>query len=311
MRTLVPGPHRSQRAHRFLFKLSRQHIGCFLVIISAQLLGCTTAPPRQGATPVQDVTPDPLEPVNRVIFSFNDKVDRYALKPFARTYRNVTPQGIRTGVTNFLGNISDVGVAANSLLQGKLEQGVRDFARVAVNTVFGIGGILDVATPMKLERHNEDFGQTLGVWGVPEGPYLVLPFFGPQTARSTVGLLGDRQLQPLNSSRVSSSVRDKLIILNVVNTRSRLLAATSILDTASLDPYLFVRENYLKRNRQQVRDEDPSDSTRSSADNELSEFDEQDELDELAELDELDELDELNELEKLDDLDELEQRVGR
>ena len=143
----------------------RDSIGCFLVIISAQLLGCTTSPPRQGATPVEDVTPDPLEPVNRVIFSFNDKVDRYALKPVARTYRNVTPQGIRTGVTNFLGNISDVGVAANSLLQGKLEPGVRDFARVAVNTVFGIGGILDVATPMKLERHNEDFGQTLGVWG--------------------------------------------------------------------------------------------------------------------------------------------------
>ena len=132
---------------------------------------------------------DPFEPVNRAVFSFNDKVDRWALKPVATGYRKVTPSILRVGVNNFFGNLGDVSTAANGLLQGKVKQGLSDTARVAVNTILGFGGIVDVATGLEFEKHFEDFGQTLGVWGVPEGPYIVLPFFGPQTLRSTVCLL--------------------------------------------------------------------------------------------------------------------------
>ncbi len=274
--------------------LTFRRLLCCLLITAAQLLSACASAPQQ-----QDVTPDPLEPVNRAIFNFNDKVDRYALKPVAKAYRKATPSAVRTGVNNFFGNIGDVSVAANALLQGKFEQALLDSARVAVNTVIGLGGIMDIATSMNLERHNEDFGQTLGVWGVPEGPYLVLPFFGPQTVRSTVGLFGDSQIEPLNSSEVSSSVRGKLVTLNVVNARSRLLAASSILDTASLDPYLFVRENYLNWSRQQVRDGRLPAATGQPDDRELDDLDELDELDELNELDELEELSDLEELDEL------------
>ena len=263
-----------------------------LLALTQMLYACTSTPQQP------DVTPDPLEPINRAVFEFNDKLDRLALKPVAKTYRKVTPSIVRTGINNFFANIGDVSVAANALLQGKFEQGLLDTARVAVNTVIGLGGILDIATSMNLERHNEDFGQTLGVWGVPEGPYLLLPFFGPQTVRSTVGLVGDSQIEPLNSSQITSSTRGKLVTLNVVNARSRLLAASSILDTASLDPYLFMRENYLNWSRQQVRDGRlPATASRGQAD--TSEIDELDELDELEQLDELNELEELEALDKL------------
>jgi phospholipid-binding lipoprotein MlaA len=277
---------------------NRSHTICgwLLALILPLLTACASAPQSR------EVTPDPFEPVNRAVFTFNDKLDRYALKPVAKAYRKVTPSPVRTGINNFFGNISDVSVAANSLLQGKFEQGLLDTARVAVNTVIGLGGILDIATSMNLERHNEDFGQTLGVWGVPEGPYLVLPFFGPQTLRSTVGLLGDSQIEPLNSSEISSSTRGKLVTLNVVNARSRLLAASSILDTASLDPYLFMRENYLNWSRQQVNDGRLPAAVKKSTDSELNELDELDELDELSNIEEQQELDELNELDELDNL---------
>ncbi len=281
-----------------------------LAILALPLLlnACASVPSQE------DVTPDPLEPVNRAVFKFNDKVDRYALKPVARAYQNVTPRPVRTGVSNFFGNLSDVSVAANALLQGKFEQGLLDTARVAVNTVIGIGGIFDIATSMNLERHNEDFGQTLGVWGVPEGPYLVLPFFGPQTLRSTVGLVGDSQIEPLNSSSIASSTRGKLVTLNVVNARSRLLAASSILDTASLDPYLFMRESYLNWSRQQVRDgrlpprrERPPKTTDLDELDQLEELNELDELNKLENLEKLEQIEQLDELRELDELDELDE----
>ncbi|OED40662.1 hypothetical protein AB833_11370 [Chromatiales bacterium (ex Bugula neritina AB1)] len=212
------------------------------------LCGCATT-----QTSREEVS-DPLEKVNRVVYRFNDKIDRYALKPIATGYRKVTPTLVRRGVSNFFGNLADVSVAANSLLQGKFKQSLNDTARVGVNTILGLGGLFDVATKLDLVRHNEDFGQTLGVWGVPEGPYLVLPFFGPQTVRSTAGLLGNSQIEPLNSNAVSESTRGKLVALNVVNARANLLAASSILDSASLDPYVFVRDGYLDWRRQQVHD---------------------------------------------------------
>lgn len=163
---------------------------------------------------------DPFEPVNRAVFSFNDKVDRWALKPVATGYRKVTPSILRVGVNNFFGNLGDVSTAANGLLQGKVKQGLSDTARVAVNTILGFGGIVDVATGLEFEKHFEDFGQTLGVWGVPEGPYIVLPFFGPQTLRSTVGLLGDSRIEPLNLINFRGNTRPALVAVNVVNSLS-------------------------------------------------------------------------------------------
>jgi len=199
------------------------------VLCMAFMSGC--AANRPAPTEIKD----PFEKVNRAVYKFNDTLDRVALKPVAVGYKKVTPTLVRRGVSNFFGNLGDVSVAANSFLQGKFEQGLFDTARVAVNTVIGIGGIFDVATKMELERHNEDFGQTLGVWGVPEGPYIVLPFFGSQTLRGTAGLLGDSQIEPLNSKHVTTSWRGKLVALNTVNARTNLLAASSILDTASLE----------------------------------------------------------------------------
>ena len=259
-----------------------------IVILCAVVInGCTSN------RPVPTEIKDPFEKVNRAVYKFNDTIDRVALKPVAVGYKKVTPTIVRRGVSNFFGNLGDVSVAANSFLQGKFEQGLSDTARVAVNTVIGVGGIFDVATKLELERHNEDFGQTLGVWGVPEGPYLVLPFFGAQTLRGTVGLLGDSQIEPLNSRHVSTSWRGKLVALNTINARTNLLAASSILES-SLDPYVFVRDGYLNWRRRQIHDgapppEEPDeDNYPTDKDNDLDEFDDLDELDELDELDLLD-----------------------
>jgi len=150
-----------QLLHRKLTKFT-------LLLVTVLLLsGCATKGP-----PSKEIN-DPLEPVNRALFTFNDKLDRYALRPVATGYKKITPPIIRTGVNNFFGNISDVSTAANGLLQGKFKQGFSDTARVAVNTILGLGGIIDVASQLDFEKHYEDFGQTLGVWGVPEGPYIV------------------------------------------------------------------------------------------------------------------------------------------
>ncbi len=289
----------------------------FFALIALALCSCaTTRPPP-------DAVSDPLEKVNRVVYNFNEKLDRYALKPVAVGYKKVTPTLVRRGVSNFFGNLADVSVAANSLLQGKFEQGLFDTARVAVNTVIGLGGVLDIATKMDLVRHNEDFGQTLGVWGVPEGPYLVLPFFGSQTLRSTAGLLGNSQIEPLNSDSVSKSLRGKLVAVNVVNARANLLAASSILDSASLDPYVFVRDGYLNWRRQQVYDGAPSlfrkddeldiDATMGHDDiDKLDDLDEDDidlldqmDFDEIDQLDQLDDEPLQDELDLIDQLDQL------
>lgn len=279
-----------------LNRLAHIAIGVIVLMLSA------CAANRPAPTEIHD----PLEAVNRAVYSFNDKLDRYALKPVAKGYKKVTPSLVRRGVSNFFGNLGDVSVAANSLLQGKFEQSLFDTARVAVNTVIGLGGVLDIATKMDLVRHNEDFGQTLGVWGVPEGPYLVLPFFGSQTLRGTVGLFGDSQIEPLNSSDLSTSVRSKLVALNVINARSNLLAASSILDTASLDPYVFVRDGYLNWRRRQVHDGVIAEK-RPTSGNEAETASPQieDEIDFLDEIDELDQLDENSALDEIDLIDQL------
>jgi len=209
------------------------------VAVAATLLaGCATV-----QTPTKG---DPFEGFNRTIFTVNDKVDQYALKPVAKGYVWITPQPVRDSVTNFFSNIGDVYIAANNLLQLKITDGVEDIMRVVINTVFGVGGLFDVATLAKLPKHDNDLGLTLGHYGVPAGPYLVLPLFGPSTVRDAVGSIGNYYVNPLSYIH-PDGLSWALYGLNIVNTRANLLSASDVLEGAALDKYSFVRNAYLQR----------------------------------------------------------------
>ncbi|MYN01019.1 VacJ family lipoprotein [Pseudoduganella sp. DS3] len=196
---------------------------------------------------------DPFEGYNRAVFNFNDKVDEVALKPVATAYKNVTPGFFQTGVSNFFGNLADIWTAANNMLQGKVGDGMSDVMRVALNSTFGLLGVLDVASEAGLQKHKEDFGQTLGSWGVPSGPYLVLPLLGPSTVRDTAALPADivadpwRYKDPVNVRTIGSVTR-------VVDQRASLLDASSLLEDAALDRYEFVRDGWMQRRNSQVYD---------------------------------------------------------
>ncbi|HKA41415.1 MAG TPA: VacJ family lipoprotein [Burkholderiales bacterium] len=199
---------------------------------------------------------DPLEPLNRGIYNFNDGVDNLIVKPAATVYRGVVPQFVRTGVSNFFSNINDVIVALNNLLQGKFTQAASDVGRIAVNTTAGLLGVIDVATEIGLEKHNEDFGQTLGRWGVSDGPYLVLPFFGPSSFRDALGLLVDFKTDPITYVN-DMSARNILWGTRFLSKRAELLDTSKIVETAALDPYEFLRDAYLQRRRSLVYDGNP------------------------------------------------------
>lgn len=205
-----------------------------------------------------DREPDPWEKMNRSITKFNDGVDKYVMKPVAKGYRAVTPEPVDRGVSNFFSNLDDVTVFINDLFQLKLLQGTSDLARLVVNSTVGIAGLFDVATHIGLEKHHEDFGQTLGVWGAPEGPYLVLPFFGPSTLRDgSSKLLVDWRTDPLYYYDDNEVRQYSLYALDFVDTRADLLHASSIIEKSSTDTYLFTREAYLQRRRNLVYDGNP------------------------------------------------------
>lgn len=210
------------------------------LFLALALSGCA-ATGQTGQPP----EPDPLEPINRAVYQFNDVTDRYVLRPVARGYEAVVPQPVRSSVTRFFENLGMPVVIVNDLLQGKFAAAGDDTARFVVNSTVGIGGLFDPATGVGLPQPNEDLGQTLAVWGVPSGPYLVLPFWGPSTLRDILGDLGDAQYGLL-ASYDDTSVRDKAVVLYAINTRARLLGTDSAVESA-LDPYLFVREAYLQR----------------------------------------------------------------
>ncbi|MFQ5759974.1 MAG: VacJ family lipoprotein [Acidiferrobacterales bacterium] len=200
---------------------------------------------------------DPLEKVNRVMFKFNVKVDRYVAKPIAKGYRRVIPKPVRKGISNFFSNLREPIVILNDLLQGKVKQAGSDLGRFLMNSTVGFYGLLDVAGKAGLKKHDEDFGQTLGKWGVKEGPYLVLPFFGPSGVRDGFGLAVDIQVDPV-LQKDDSSTRSKLVATRFVNTRANLLDTTDILEQAGGDdPYLFVREFYRQRRRNLIYDGSP------------------------------------------------------
>ena len=199
---------------------------------------------------------DPLEGLNRGVQAFNDVVDENALRPAARLYRNVTPSGFRDGVRNFFNNLDDLYIGANNLLQGKVEQAMGDLMRVAVNTTLGFFGVIDWASDMGLDKHNEDFGQTLARWGLGNGPYLVLPLLGPSTLRDTAALPVDWEGDPV-LAHIPVDERNALTVTRTVARRADLLDASRTLEEAALDRYVFLRESWLQRRRSLVYDGRP------------------------------------------------------
>ncbi|MCP5279077.1 MAG: VacJ family lipoprotein [Thiobacillus sp.] len=200
---------------------------------------------------------DPLEPMNRGIHSFNETVDKAVIKPVAQGYDVVMPGPVKTGVRNFFSNLNDVTVLANDILQLKLEQGASDFLRIAFNSTLGFFGLLDVASEMGLRKHEEDFGQTLGRWGIGTGPYLVLPFIGPSDFRDTVGYVLDTEYTDLVRLHNHVPTRNPALALRVVSRRTDLLEAKDAVDRAALDGYEFMRDFYLERRRSLVHDGKP------------------------------------------------------
>jgi len=223
-------------------------LGVGLLLLSVLLAGCASGP---NADPR-----DPLEPLNRGVYRFNNVLDDAVLKPVASAYRDVTPVRVRQGVGNFFGNLEDVWSLVNNVLQFKGESAMDSLKRVGVNTVLGWGGIFDVATEMDIEKHTRDFGHTLGYWGVGSGPYLVLPFLGSSTLRDTVALpvdwKGDLVFQVSNIP-----TRNTATALRLVDRRSDLLKASTMLQEAALDEYTFIREAFLQRRRSVIYDGNP------------------------------------------------------
>ena len=216
-----------------------------LSIIAAFMLSATN-------NVTADEKDDPVEPINRVIFEFNEVIDDNILEPVAKGYKYVTPDPVEKGVSNFFSNLGEINTIANDLLQLKFQQAAKDSLRFFVNSTIGVLGIFDVATPLGLSKNKEDFGQTLGFWGVPNGPYLVLPFLGPSTFRDAPGTLVDYELSPIE--QLHHEERQALRLINIVETRAKLLRATKILDTAAKDKYIFIRESYLQKRESLVRD---------------------------------------------------------
>lgn len=218
-------------------------LACALV-----LTACATGPTANPA--------DPLEPWNRGVYKFNDALDRNVLKPVATVYQDSTPALVRKGVGNFFGNLEDAWTMVNSALQLKGQAAAESLTRFWVNTLMGLGGVLDVASEMQIPRHNEDFGQTLGYWGVGAGPYVVLPLLGPSTLRDTAALPADWRGDPVIQVD-DIPTRNSLIVVRGVHKRASLLKQEGLLEQAALDKYTFLRDAYLQHRRNQVYDGNP------------------------------------------------------
>lgn len=199
---------------------------------------------------------DPLEGLNRATFAFNEALDTMAIRPVARGYEKALPAPIRTGIMNFFGNIGDLFIAVNNLLQGKPTEAAGDAGRVLVNSTLGILGFFDVASGMGLERHEEDFGQTLGRWGAEPGPYLVVPIYGPRDIRDTIGLVLDVATDPV-SNIAHVATRNVMVGVRLISDRAALLPADKVIEEAALDKYSYVRDAYLQRRRSLIFDGRP------------------------------------------------------
>jgi phospholipid-binding lipoprotein MlaA len=199
---------------------------------------------------------DPFESFNRKVYTFNDTIDRAAVKPIAQAYVKAVPNPIRAGVSNILSNLNDISVALNNILQGKLKNAFSDLGRFTINTTVGLFGIFDVASTTGLDKNDEDFGQTLGYWGIGDGPYIVLPFFGPSNLRDSVSRFVDIKTSATNLM-LEPKDRNILFSFNIIHRRSQLLNASNILSIAAIDEYEFVRDAYFQKRLNQIYDGNP------------------------------------------------------
>ena len=220
-----------------------------LLLMTMLLAACASAPGRTTSD-------DPWQGVNRGIYKFNDTVDRAALKPVAKTYQKITPGWMRTAISNFYSNLSAPWTIVNDLLQGKPQLMAQDSCRFVLNTVAGLAGFIDVAGKLELSSHSEDFGQTLAVWGVPSGPYLVIPFIGPSTLRDGVGRVPDYLSQPSQNIDMSWQANTSITALDVIQTRQSLLSVEDTLNKA-YDPYGIMRDAWLQRREYLIYDGNP------------------------------------------------------
>jgi phospholipid-binding lipoprotein MlaA len=228
---------------------SRSLLNLAIFGLAAGVSGCSSIPSDQRTES------DPWESMNRSLFSVHTTIDKVSTKPLAKGYRAILPGLVRKGISNFFSNLVAPRSAINNFLQGKPGHGVSEIGRLVINSTIGVGGLIDIATPSGLEEHREDFGQTAAVWGVPDGPYVMLPFLGPHTLRDAVFLPVDIVVDPLYQYD-NSSVRDKLYVLRLIDLRYRLLAADKFLDDSE-DKYVTMRESYLQNREYEVYDGDP------------------------------------------------------
>ena len=218
------------------------------IMTIATLSGCASLSSQEGS--------DPLEPINRGVFQFNEKADEYVLEPVAKGYQFVTPSFVDRGISNFFSNLDDVVVFVNDILQLKLNQAISDGGRVLVNSTIGVLGFADMATDMGMPKHNEDFGQTLGVYGVGTGPYIVLPILGPSNLRDTLGLFADSFVDPVQQIDDSDAMW-AAIALEGIDDRADVISTKKVVDQASLDSYNFMRSGYLQRREYLIYDGNP------------------------------------------------------
>lgn len=217
--------------------------------LAALSTACASIPPEQR------VETDPWEPLNRPLYNINTAIDKVTTKPLARGYRKIIPSPLRNGVANFFENLTTPASALNNFLQGKPKRGFSEVGRFIFNSSLGIGGLFDVATHGGMEKYREDFGQTAAVWGVPDGPYVMLPFMGPKTLRDAILTPLDTMSTPLHYYE-NTSIRDKLYVLRIVDLRYQLLKAEKFLDE-SKDPYVTLRESYLQNRQYEIYDGNP------------------------------------------------------
>lgn len=229
-------------SHRF-------SLGAGLIAALMLLSGCATTSQNNGVN-------DPLEGYNRAMYAFNKTVDKAIIKPVAKGYDTVVPEPVSWGVSNFFSNLNEITVILNDLLQLKFGQAFKDTGRFMLNTTVGVAGIFDVASMAGYEKNNEDFGQTLGVWGAEPGAYIVLPIFGPRTVRDTFGLVGDYFTDPVTYVE-GPGARNAFRGTRLVDTRANLLKTEKVLDEAAIDEYIYVRDAYLQRRQYLVHDGNP------------------------------------------------------
>jgi len=223
-----------------------------LSILSLLTLVCFLFTTTNNAYSSED---DPLEPVNRAIFNFNEAIDDSILEPIAKGYQTITPDPVEDSISNFFNNLGEISTIINSALQLNIDKTISSSSRLIINSTIGVFGLFDVASSIGIEKHKEDFGQTLGFYGVPSGPYLVLPFFGPSSFRDAPGLYADiamdKSISPVHTE-LHHEERQLLQATNVIDTRANLLKASKILDTAAKDKYIFLRESYLQRRAKMI-----------------------------------------------------------